>query len=80
MAFNIKEFVKEINQSQMTLQGKLIIIDRKGDREEHDLESEVTPKDGMMVTGIEWIEDGSKQFKDIYFIKSVNGISSSNFK
>lgn len=79
MALKLKEFVNEINSTQLALEGKLFIIDRNGKREEHYIESEVVKKEGFLSTTIEWTEKGKKQYKLINDIKSINGIQKSNF-
>ncbi|GMC02581.1 hypothetical protein K5E_11210 [Enterococcus thailandicus] len=81
MAFDIKGFAIAVNESRLAIEeGKLVIIDRSGKREEHYIDSEIIGKDGFLSKTLEWKENGKNQFKDVQFIKSVNGIQKSKFE
>ncbi|MBO0446583.1 hypothetical protein JZO78_09515 [Enterococcus ureilyticus] len=81
MTFDIKGFANAVNESRLaTEEGKLVIITRTGDREEHYIDSELIGNDGFLAKTIEWRSNGKKINKDIYHIKSVNGISKDKFK
>lgn len=78
---DIKGFSKAINESRLAMEeGKLVIITRIGDREEYNLDSEIIGNDGFLAKTLEFKSDGKKVSKDIYHIKSANGISKDKFK
>lgn len=77
---DIRGFAQAVNESRLAMEeGKIVIITRIGDREEYNLESEITGYLGFF-TSLEWKSDGKKVSKNISDIKSVNGISKDKFK
>jgi len=81
MAFDIKAFAEEVNGSRLALEeGKLVFLLKDGNREEHNLSSEIIGIDGFFGKTLEWKSDGKKQSKDIYYIKSANGIQKSKYE
>lgn len=77
---DIKGFVAAVNESRLAVEeGRIVIITKNGDREEHSMDSEVIGNKGLFGTSIDWKTDGKKMFKQFSLIKSVNGISVSKF-
>lgn len=77
---DIKAFGEAINESRLAMEeGKIVIITRTGDREEHYIDSEIIGNNGFIAQTIEWKSNGKKMNKDIYHIKQVNGISKDKF-
>lgn len=77
---DIKGFAEAVNESRLAVEeGKIIIITKKGAREEHYIDSEIIGSNGLFGTSIDWKTDGKKMFKQFSLIKSVNGISVSKF-
>jgi hypothetical protein len=78
---DIKGFVQAINESRLAMEeGKLVIITRLGEREEYSLDTEIIGNDGFLAKTLEFKSDDKKVSKDIYHIKSANGISKDKFK
>lgn len=78
---DIKGFAEAINESRLAIEeGRMVIITRLGEREEYSLDTEITYSDGIFAQTLDWKTDGKQVKKDIYHIKSVNGIPKDKFK
>ncbi|PZL73029.1 hypothetical protein CI088_09145 [Enterococcus plantarum] len=81
MAFDIRGFANALNESKLVVdEGRVVIITRLGEREEYNLDSEVIGNDGFLAKTLEFKSEGRQVKKDIYHIKSVNGIVKDKFK
>lgn len=81
MAFDIKGFGAAVNESRLAVEeGRLVLVLRDGSREEHNISSEIIGVGGFLAQTLEWKSDGKKQFKNVYYIKSANGIQKSKFE
>ena len=80
MSLNVKEFEEAINESHLLIgEGKLVIIDRWGKRQEHHVDGEVRIDSGFFTT-LKWTENDEKKEANVPDIKSVNGIQKSKFE
>lgn len=80
MSVNVEKFGEEINGTRLALEeGRLVIIDRYGKREEHTIDSEVIGRSGFFDT-LQWTENGKKQDISVSNVKSINGIQKSKFE
>ncbi|MBO0467495.1 hypothetical protein JZO73_08085 [Enterococcus plantarum] len=78
---DIRGFAQAVNESRLAMEeGKIVIITRTGDREEYSLDTEINGNDGFLAKTLEFKSNGKKESKDIYHIKSANGISKDKFK
>ncbi|ALS38491.1 hypothetical protein ABID30_002198 [Enterococcus rotai] len=78
---DIKGFAQAINESKLVIEeGRIVIINRFGEREEYNLDTEITYNDGFLAKTLEFKSEGRQVKKDIYHIKSVNGILKDKFK
>ncbi|MBO0467515.1 hypothetical protein JZO73_08185 [Enterococcus plantarum] len=78
---DIKGFAQAINESRLAMEeGRIVIINRFGEREEYSLDTEINGNDGFLAQTLGWESDGKKVSKDVYHIKSVNGILKDKFK